>query len=161
MKKIKPMIVAFAVLMVMSCNNEKKDTVATTSTDIKDVAKVAATDGKSVELTTADVPQPVSVSFSKKYPKAERVAWMQYEPIENDNMKMDEKYYYVHFNSDGNDYTSWYDNYGEWVKTSTKLVNNSGLPDAVNNTIKTQYPGYEIEEASKENDKDMDMYEVK
>lgn len=162
MKKIKTMFIALAGLVVMSCNTEKKETTTVEPADMKVVAKEAATEGKSVTVDVKDVPEPVTVSFTKKYPKAQRVVYMQYEPVESDDLKLDEKYYYVHYNSDGADYVSWYDNSGEWVKTSTKLVNTSGLPDAVNNTIKSEYPGYEIDEVEKETeDKGVEMYEVK
>jgi hypothetical protein len=164
MKKIKTMFIAVAGLVVMSCNTEKKETTTTAepAADMKVVATEARTEGKSIEVTTKEVPEPVAVSFTKKYPKAERVVWMQYEPIETDDLKLDEKYYYVHYNSDGADYVSWYDNNGQWVKTSTKIENTSGLPDPVNNTIKTEYPGYEIDEVEKETeDKNVEMYEVK
>ncbi len=50
---------------------------------------------------------------------------------------------------------------GDWVITSTKVNGDARLPYAVNKTIKEQYPGYKIEEVSNENNKDMDMYEVK
>ena len=86
---------------------------------------------------------------------------MKYDPIETDNMKMDDQYYLFRFGNDGSDYTSWYNNRGNWVKTSTRILNNSSLPDAVNKTINQQYPGYTIEEIDKENDKDMEMYEIK
>jgi uncharacterized membrane protein YkoI len=73
---------------------------------------------------------------------------------------MDDNYYYVRYNNDGADYVSWYNNRGEWVKTSTRITGNPNLPDAVNKTINAQYPGYTIVEIDKENDKNMDMYEV-
>ena len=163
MKKIKIALSALFLIAAVSCNSEKKETTTVPleeKTDVKVVADQAKVEGKTVLINAANVPQPVNQSFSTKYPKAQRVEWMAYEPIESDELKMDEKYYYVRFNSDGSDYVSWYDNNGGWVKTSTKLINNSGLPDAVNNTLKTKYAGYEIVEVDKENDKNMEMYEI-
>ncbi|MEO7462957.1 MAG: PepSY-like domain-containing protein [Ferruginibacter sp.] len=173
MKKLTSAFMLVAGLALSSCDNNKTETSETTATmentaatdtmvtpSMDNVANVSATEGKSTTMNTADLPAPVSTTFTKKYPKAERVVWMQYEPIEYDNMAMDRQYYYVKYYTDGSDYISWYDNNGEWVRTSTKMENTSGLPDPVNATIKTQYPGYTISEVDKENDKDREMYEI-
>lgn len=77
-----------------------------------------------------------------------------------DELPMDNSYY-VTFQNKGTDVTSWYNNLGDWVKTSTKIPGDSRLPDAVNKTLNEHYPGYKIEDISKENDKNMDMYETK
>lgn len=150
-------------IMILSCNEEKKETTVTqqdSTTPVTTVAQQAASEGKSITIGNADVPDSVALTFKRKYPKAQKIVWMKYEPVESDELVMDDSYYYVRFNSDGSDYTTWYNNRGDWVKTSTKVINTSGLPDAVNNTITTQYPGYEIVEIEKENDKNRDMYEV-
>ena len=164
--KIKNILIpcaAFTILMA-SCNNEKKDTAVTTpeQVPVTVVAKDAVTEGTSTSITTEAVPDTVKMLFTKKYPKATKTSWMKYEPVASDDMKMDDQYYYVVFNNDGADYTSWYNNRGDWVKTSTKVQQGiAGLPAAVSKTITDQYPGYTVEEIDKENDKDMDMYEVK
>jgi hypothetical protein len=160
-------IIAIGSIALLSCNDDKSDktTEATTdtlvTTPVVTVAKQASTEGTSVKITTADVPDTIRTGFEKKYPKAERVEWMSYQPVENDDLPMDDRYYYVRFNNAGADYTTWYNNRGDWVKTSTKIPGNSKLPDAVNKYINANYPNYTIEEISKENDKDMDMYEIK
>jgi hypothetical protein len=59
---------------------------------------------------------------------------------------MDDQYYYVRYNNNGADYMSWYNNRGDWVKTSTRVPGNKNLPDAVNMYINENYPGYTIEE---------------
>ncbi|HMJ47010.1 MAG TPA: PepSY-like domain-containing protein [Ferruginibacter sp.] len=151
------------VFMATGCGDNKKETTVTTTDSaapVTTVAKMAVTEGKSIVITDKDVPDSVSLIFRKKYPTAQKVVWMKYEPVESDELVMDDSYYYVRFNSDGSDYTTWYNNRGEWVKTSTRIPNTSGLPDAVNNTITTQFPGYEIVEIDKENDKNRDMYEI-
>ena len=74
---------------------------------------------------------------------------------------MDNNYYYVTLQDRGNNVTSWYNNLSDWVKTSTRIPGNTRFPDAVNKTLNEQYPGFQIEEISKENDKNMDMYEIK
>ena len=164
--KIKFLSLLTAVgMLLLSCNNQKKETT-TVSTDtvqvpITTIAKEAAKEGRSVAVKTEEVPDTIQLLFTKKYPKALKTSWMKYEPVETDDMKMDEQYYFVRFNNNGADYTSWYNNHGDWVKTSTRVEGNSALPDAVNKTINDQYPGYTVEEIDKENDKDMEMYEIK
>lgn len=161
--KVNHLLIPLALsLFVMSCNNEKKESVSTTpeQVPVAVVAKEAAKEGVRTSITTEQVPDTVKMLFSKKYPKATKTTWMKYEPVESDDLKMDDQYYYAAFYNDGADYTAWYNNRGDWVKTSTRVTGNANLPDAVNKTINAQYPGYEIVEIDKENDKDMDMYEV-
>ena len=149
--------------LFIGCGDNKNETTVTATDSVApvtSVAKMAATEGRSVEITDRDVPDSVTITFKKKYSTAQKVVWMKYEPVESDELSMDDSYYYVRFNSDGADYTTWYNNRGEWVKTSTRITNTTGLPDAVNNTITSQYPGYEIVEIEKENDKNRDTYEV-
>jgi hypothetical protein len=162
-------LVATTGLFMASCDDSKKETtavttdtaVATTPAPMTDVAQYALKEGTSTTVQVDKVPQPIRTTFTTKYPKAQKVVWMSYTPVESDNMSMDSTYYYVRFNDNGADYVTWYDNRGEWVKTSTRITGNSSLPDAVNQTINAQFPGYTIEEINKENDKDMDMYEIK
>ncbi len=152
--------IAATVLLFTSCDNSKKEDKNESTVPVTVVAKEAVKEGKSITVTTEQVPDTIRTSFMKKYPKATKTVWMQYEPGDNDDLKMDDQYYYVTYYSDGADYTSWYNNHGEWVKTSTKVPGNAKLPDAVNKTINDQYPGYAIVEIDKENDKDMEMYEI-
>ena len=162
-------LVAATGLFMGSCDDSKKETtavttdtaVAVTPAPVTDVARYALKEGTSTAVQVDKVPQPIRTTFTTKYPKAQKVVWMSYTPVESDNMSMDSTYYYVRFNDNGADYVTWYDNRGEWVKTSTHVTGNSSLPDAVNQTINAQFPGYTIEEINKENDKDMDMYEIK
>ncbi|MEJ7611018.1 MAG: PepSY-like domain-containing protein [Ferruginibacter sp.] len=153
-------------LTVFSCKDEKKETVTYASTDnasvpVAQVAAAAATEGTIVKLAPDQVPDSVEMSFKTKYPKALTPVWVKYTPVEDDDMNMDSDYYYVQFMNNGADITSWYDNMGEWVKTSTRISGDSRLPDAVNQTLNTQYPGYKIESIDLENDKNMDMYKIK
>jgi hypothetical protein len=162
--KIKDLVCLLAIfsLAVTSCNSKKDEsrTIDAAQTPVAEVAKQAVTEGTSVTVEAASVPEPIRTSFTTKYPKAQKVVWVSYTPVESDDLEMDDQYYYVRYNNDGADYTSWYNNRGEWVKTSTKVPGNSKLPDAVNKTINASYPGYTIVEIDKENDKDMEMYEI-
>ncbi len=161
-------IMAVGATSLMACNNDKNsetavttDTVTTTTAPVNVVADRADNDGRAVVVTSENVPEPVRTSFVTKYPKLEKVEWYSYTPVEDDNLSMDDQYYYVRFNDKGADYMSWYNNRGEWVKTSTVVPGPKSLPDAVNRYINANYPDYKIEEISKENDKDMDMFEIK
>lgn len=162
------LIMALSSAALFSCNNDKSsettttaDTVATVTTPVTTVADQAPTSGTATVITVDQVPEPVRTSFTTKYPKLEKVEWYTYTPAADDDLVMDDKYYYVRYNNNGADYTSWYDNRGEWVKTSTVIPGPKSLPDAVNKYINANYEGYTIEEIQKENDKDMDMYEIK
>lgn len=164
---MKPIRLAFAAaiaLSIVSCSDEKK-TDATVKSDttapVQAVAKVAATEGTSANISAAEVPDTIKNSFAAKYPKAVTPQWVRYTPVESDYLPMDDQYYYVVFINNGEDVTSWYNNKGEWVRTSVKVKGDPRLPDAVNRTLNAQYPGYKIEEVDRENDKDMDMYEIK
>src|SRR6476661_10438764 len=100
-----------ASIFAISCNDSKKDsttvttdTVATAAVPVTDVAKYAATEGKSTTITVDKVPANVKTTFSTKYPKAQKVVWVEYQPVESDYLTMDSTYYYVHFNDNGTDY---------------------------------------------------------
>ena len=161
MKKLIPVLIA-AVSLLSACNNDKNDKKVEMPGEvpIATVVTAAKTEGKSVVVSADAVPDSVKKSFTTEYPTIQKVEWVKYEPIESDELKMDDEYYYVRYNNNGADYISWYNNRGDWVKTSTKVAGNSNLPDAVNKTINDQYPGYTITEIDKENDKDMVMYEI-
>lgn len=155
-------LLAISSFAIFSCNSKTEETKTTEpeKTPVAVVAKQASTEGTSVTVDAEKVPEAIRTSFTTKYPKVKKVEWVSYTPVETDELEMDDQYYYVRYNNDGADYTSWYNNRGEWVKTSTKIPGNSKLPDAVNKTINDLYPGYTINEIDKENDKDMDMYEI-
>ena len=159
------LIAVAASFTIISCNNEKKQEQVVTTTDtsisVKDVAVKSMTEGRKKTITTQEVPDTIEYVFKEKYPKAVSPVWVEYTPVETDELPMDNSYYYVTFQDRGTDVTSWYNNLGDWVKTSTRIPGDSRLPDAVNKTLNEQYPGYKIEEISKENDKNMDMYEIK
>lgn len=159
-----------STLAIYSCNNNDKkisetavikDTITSTQTPMTDVARQASKEGNAVIITSTEVPDTIRNTFTTKYPKGKKIEWYKYEPVAEDELVMDDSYYYVRFNDNGADYTTWYNNKGEWIKTATKVQGNKNLPDAVNMYINTNYPDYTIEEINKENDKDMDMFEIK
>lgn len=161
-------LLAVSSIALFSCNDEKKDTTTTT---LEETTPPVATDtvvkttktASMVVVTDAEVPAPIKTTFTKKYPKAEKIEWTRYVPVEEDYYFIpDTTYYYVRYNANGSDYTTWYNSLGDWIKTSTPIIGGSDkLPAAVNKMLAADYAGYEIDEVSKENDKNMEMYEVK
>ncbi len=168
--KTKFYLLSAAILIAaVSCKDDKKetttvmvqDTTAVTSVPVTQVATASMTEGKSVTVTTEKVPDSIEFSFKKKYPKILETQWFEYTPVESDEMPMDNTYYYANFKDNGDDITSWFNNMGEWVKTSTVIPGDSRLPAAVNKTLHAQYADYKIEEIKKENDKNIEMYKIK
>lgn len=166
---MKFIILLFAVAVrftVISCNNKTNpDQVVTTTSDttvsLKEVATKSKTEGMKKTITSQEVPDTIEYAFKKKYPTAATPIWVEYIPVETDELPMDNSCYYVTFQDRGTDITSLYNNFGDWVKTSTRIPGDVHLPDAVNKTLNEQCPGYKIEEINKENDKTMNMYEIK
>lgn len=169
---MKPTLFLFSALVsltLFSCKDEKKETTTyvsadsatTTSVPVQDVAQASLTEGKKVVITTENVPDSVELVFKKKYPKVLSPVWYEYTPVESDEMAMDKTYYSVQFMDNGSEVTAWYDNMGDWVRTSTVIPGDSRLPDPVNKALNAQYPDYKIESISRDNDKNMEIYKIK
>lgn len=163
-----PAVLATTMLMA-SCNDDKKDekvvvtdntttTPATTENTVKTVRYSG--DGNKTVITKTDVPAPVATTFEKKYVKADKVEWVKYDPIAEDNWDTEKDYYFANYYIDGIPYSTWYTPEGEWIKTTTPFKDIKGLPLAVSKAIADGFPGFEVVEVDKENDKDMEMYEV-
>ena len=75
---------------------------------------------------------------------------------------MDRNYYYVTYRWNYIPYEAWYTAEGNLIKEEEViyLPNSGDMPVAIVRSIMQHYPGYEIVETDKENDKDMAMYEV-
>lgn len=150
----------------ISCNDSKKndattDTGATVAAPETSVTTVKYSgDGTKTVVTKTDVPAPVSSSFDKKFEKADKVEWVRYDPIPEDNWDMEKDYYFANYEVSGVPYSTWYTPEGEWIKTTTPFKDIKGLPAAVSKAIADAFPGFDVVEIDKENDKDMDMYEV-
>ena len=146
-------------------NTPAPDTVATTTTVVTDTntsVVVNPQGGSSVILKEGELPAPVQEAFVLKYPKVTAMEWNVYTPGPSDeDLDLSKPYYYTKVNEGGKEYWAWYDDKGMWIKDVYSMPKDSRLPDPVNKTINDQYPGYTIEEVSKENDKDMEMYEIK
>lgn len=150
----------------VGCNDEKKDTAVTTTDTVTTTTPAPTTtvryagDGNRTVITKAETPPVVVTSFETKYPKAQKVEWVRYDPIPEDNWNIEKDYYYITYEVDGVPYGAWYDPEGTWIRTSTPFKDIAGLPAAVSKAIADGFPGYEVVEVDKENDKNTDMYEV-
>jgi hypothetical protein len=159
--KLKSWMLTAAVAALAACGNAGSD-----KNNATDSASTTETSTMTTK-TSIEVPATTRTSFETKYPKATDVSWSHYQattiPIEWEWTgwpPMDTSDYVASFNVDGSDYWVWYDDGGDWVGTVTEITN-SGLPAAVNNVIRSQYAGYTVVSAEKENDKNRTVYEIK
>lgn len=157
-----PAVLISAALCV-SCNDEQnKDENVTTSTETTTTVVRKPGEGKRTVVTIAQVPEPVVASFKSKAEKADEIEWQIYDPIPEDNWDSARDYYFVTYRLNHIPWEAWISNDGELIKAEERifLANSGPLPTEVVKSIMENYPGYEIENVSKENDKDMDMFEV-
>jgi hypothetical protein len=163
MKLRNALLVAVVCAFAMACNNQGTTSNATDSSSVANENTTAETKTK----TSVEVPAATKTSFEAKYPNVTNVTWTHPAtidvPIDWDWVGwpvMADNDYLATFDMDNSNYWVWYDDNGTWIGTVTE-INTSGLPDAVNNTIKSQFPGFTIVSAKKENDKNRTAYEVK
>lgn len=157
-KKLLSLFIAPA--LIMSCgesSNEPKPV-----SDRVSVIEKKAGEGERTYIDTQAVPVPVKATFVNKYAKANNIKWAIYKPVPADTWEMDNEYYYVTYDWDYIPYGAWYTTDGTMVmeKEIIYLANSGDMPEAIVRSIMQKYPGYEIVETDKENDKDIDMYEV-
>ena len=138
--------------------------LAANSSVANDNAPVTKQTTKYSVTDTIIVPVAIRTTFNSKYPTATRVIWYKYtpDPIRPEptawNYYMDPDDYYVTFVMDDADYVAWYDN-GQWIRSSQTLMVTE-LPIAVQNAIKSQYPGFVITDIDFETDNKQSVYEV-
>ncbi len=171
MKKIMIPFAALAIAVTTSCNNSSdadktqvKDTTATTTTEHTTVHTKRIKSGKPVEVIPV-----IQTKFTEKYPEAKEVEWTKYDnamaPIDIDWdlvgwAPLDTSIYTATYVIDTTDYWSWFTPSGDWIATVASIPSN-GLPEAVNKTLESQFPGYTITSVNKENDKNRTAYEIK
>ena len=156
-------------LLTASCDQkesknkeEKIEHAAETTQAAKGTATTDTyTAGNAIAVVPEAVPQEVRSGFTTKYPSVTPIEWSRYEPSDDDDLDKELSYYIVRFNNGGTEYMDWFNNKGEWVKNSTILQGNPALPEPVNNYLHTNYIGYEVEEIKKENDKNVELFEIK
>ena len=137
----------------------------------KDNPDSTSTSSKETTTTTQTVvvPEATRTSFAAKYPQASNVTWVYHEPTVTVPVEwewtswptVDSNDVVAKFTMNDEDYWVWYDDTGNWIGTIEEVSNPSNLPTAVNNTVKTQFPGYTIVSVDKENDKNRVAYEIK
>jgi hypothetical protein len=166
MKLKKWLFILVAAIIMASCG--ENSTTKDESTASANTANDDNNDKSAKSATPVEVPPTVKTNFETKYPTASNVVWTNYyEPYSDIYWDwtgwpaMDEKDYTVHYNMDGTDYYTWYDENGEWIATTNVVSDVNSLPAAVNNAIKKEFSGYTIKSAHRENDKNREAYEVK
>ena len=161
---------ACVAVAVMSCN----DTSTTDSTTTDSASNTYSTTDTSTAradntaVVTVEAPAPVRTTFETKYKDATNVTWRMYTPVSTTTpmdewdyyYDLDTSYYQVNYNWNDLDYMAWYNPKGDWIKSYTKMENNSGLPDAINKVINSKFNGYKITEIEIEDRKKGMSYEV-
>ena len=119
------------------------------------------------QSTVIDVPSGIQTSFTTQYPTATDVMWSTYDvsavPIDWELTGwpvMDGSDYVVKFNMGSDKYYAYYDSNGDWIGTAYVINDYKTLPDAVNNTLNSQFAGYSITSVNKEFQKDRMAYEI-
>jgi hypothetical protein len=167
--KLKRLVPAMLVTwLIIACNNaDKQDTVKT-----GDTVKTTVTDANtqttvSNGIKSDQVPGPGRSHFEAKYPQASQVVWSRYRAEEPLSYEwdwygwptLDTNDYAVRFNMNDNPYWVWYDETGNWIG-SLETVPVSGVPEAVNKTLKSEFSGYTVQSVKRENDKNRVAYEI-
>lgn len=103
------------------------------------------------KLKDAEVPNAVKQAFAKQFPTAKGVKWSKESTDE----------FEAEFKSAQGEQSANFDMNGKWLITETE-VSEKSLPAAVQQTIKTQFSGYKIEETEKAETPDQGaFYEIK
>ena len=158
------LFISGALIIFSSCGEN-----STTETTKDSTASAAVTDNTAAPVpASVDVPVTTRTNVETKYAGASNVTWSYYdEPYNNIDWEwaawpsLDKNDYLVRYTWNGADYYTWYDQDGNWVGSVTAVTDYAGLPAAVNNTVKKEFPGYTISSVDKENDKNREAYEIK
>ena len=152
-------IAVFATSCGESSTKDKATTEPISNIDNKMQEKITV-------VNIIDVPESMKLSFERQYPKGDNATWSSYEPVTAFNWgwsgwpTMDTTDYMVKYTVDNSDYWTWYDNDNNWIGTVSAVTDFTGLPQAVNNSIQSKFPGYTIISVNKENDKNRTAYEL-
>ena len=118
--------------------------------------------------TAVVVPVDMQASFSSQYPGATNVVCSPYDanvvlPIDWELTgwsPLDNNDYVVRFNYQNDDYYAWYDKDGTWIGTAYVMKDYTNMPSAINTTLTSQFPGYNITSVNREFQKDKVAYEI-
>jgi len=83
----------------------------------------------------ADAPEKVKTAFSEKFPDAKKIVWEQ----EGENK------WEAEFKMNSKEYSATYMADGSWIETEYEIKTKE-IPEAVKNTLDTEFAGFEIEE---------------
>jgi len=95
------------------------------------------------------VPQQVKTAFEKKFHKVTKVKWEK----EEGNL------YEAEFKVKGTEYSVVFDDKGTWIETEHEIKVKE-LPQAILNSVKDAFTGYEIEEAEIIENQSGTVYEI-
>ncbi len=84
------------------------------------------------------IPAAVTSAFQKKFPIATKASW----ELENKTE------YEAEFKLNGEEVSANFDNTGKWLETETE-IKVSALPAVIQSTLKRDFAGFKVEEASK------------
>ena len=95
------------------------------------------------------VPENVKATFEKMFPEAKSIQWsFEDSKTWEADFKMKCKKMSANFDADG-----------KWMETETGLKTKS-LPENVSNVVKSEFPGYRIEEVCLVETTEMNAYEI-
>lgn len=117
--------------------------------------------GDKMVITRDEVPDDIIVLAEKKYPENTKVVYtVERVPNKSDTDTTYVYHYYFDYDENDKHYHYAYDNTGNEVLVEKEYPKIAGLPDAISKTLAENYPGFSVVEMDKENDKDMDMFEL-
>lgn len=90
------------------------------------------------KIATEKVPVAVTTAFKTKFPTVLKTSWEMENKTE----------FEANFHINGVETSANFDNTGKWLETETELKI-AALPNAIQSTIKKDYAGFKINEASK------------
>ena len=102
------------------------------------------------KISADKVPAAVASAFKTKFPAAKKITWEMENKTE----------FEANFKLNAEEVSANFDNSGTWLETETE-IKIAALPASVQSTIKNDFPGFKINEASKiENAKNGSCYEA-
>ena len=102
------------------------------------------------KISADKVPAAVATAFKTKFPNATKVTWEMENKTE----------YEANFKLNNEEASANFDNTGKWLETETE-IKTSALPSAIQSTLKKDFAGFKINEASKiESVKNGNCYEA-
>lgn len=101
------------------------------------VAAMMSNAANAQKISADKVPAAVSAAFKTKFSTAEKVKW-----------EMENTEYEANFKLNGKEVSANFDETGKWLETETE-IKVSDLPAAIQSTLKKDFAGFKVKEASK------------